>query len=112
MLEVTPQGKTKLVEYFTENNITSPLRVFMNTSGCAGASLALALDEQKDGDLVFKEDSLTFLVETALVDQCGTITVDFIEKGGNSGFNLRSAKPLPAGGGCSSGSCGTGGCGC
>lgn len=112
MLEITPQAKTKLVEYLKENNITSPLRVFINQSGCSGSSLALALDEQKDGDQVFNEDSLTFLAEKSMLEQCGTITVDYIEATGNAGFSLRSANPLPSGGGCSTSSCGTDGCGC
>jgi len=112
MLEVTDQAKTKLVEYLKENNITSPLRVFINQSGCSGSSLALALDEQKDGDQVFTEDSLTFLAEKAILAQCGTITVDYLEASGNSGFSLSSANQLPGGGGCSTGSCGSDGCGC
>ena len=49
--------------------------------------------------------------DRALVQQCGAITIDYVDAPGRSGFSIRSTNPLPAGsGGCSSGSCGS--CGC
>lgn len=112
MLEVTSQANTKLVEYMQSNNVNSALRVFLTQGGCSGPALALALDEKKPGDEEFSFSPLTFLVEKALLTQCGTITIDFIDSGSRSGFSVLSSTPLPGGGGCSSGSCGTGGCGC
>ena len=112
MFQVTPQANQKLVEYMQQNNISSPLRIFLTQGGCSGPSLAIALDEKKPADEEYQFDPLTFLVEKALLTQCGSITVDFIDAGGRSGFNVTSAIPLPGGGGCSSGSCGSGGCSC
>jgi iron-sulfur cluster assembly accessory protein len=112
MLEVTSQANTKLVEYMQENNLTSPLRVFISSGGCSGPALALALDEEKQGDQVFNQKDLVILVEKNIIDQCGSITVDYIDAGNRSGFSIQSANPLPGGGGCSSGSCGSEGCGC
>jgi len=71
----------------------------------------LALDEPKDNDKTFKEDSLTFLVEEGLLSTCGAIKVDFIEAGYRSGFSITSTNPVSSGGGCSSGSCSSGSCG-
>ncbi|HHD63881.1 MAG TPA: hypothetical protein ENK96_05875 [Desulfobulbaceae bacterium] len=70
----------------------------------------MALDEPKDNDKTFEEDSLTFLVEEDLLSSCGAIKVDFIEAGYRSGFSITSANPI-GGGGCSSGSCSSGSCG-
>lgn len=113
MLEVTAQANDKLVEYMQENNMTSSLRVFIAQGGCSGPSLALALDEEKEGDEIFQKEKLVFLVEKALLDQCGSIRVDYVDAAGRSGFSVQSANALPgAGGGCSSGSCGSSGCGC
>nr|WP_051309230.1 hypothetical protein [Desulfogranum japonicum] len=72
--------------------------------------MGLALDEPKDTDKTFEEDSLTFLVEESLLTSCGTIKVDFIEAGYRSGFSITSTNPV-GGGGCSSGSCSSGSCG-
>jgi iron-sulfur cluster assembly accessory protein len=113
MLEVTAQANEKLVEYRKANNISSSLRIAMMQGGCSGPSLGLALDEEKPTDELFEQQSLTFLVEKALLQQCGSITVDYHDAANRSGFKISTANPLPgAGGGCSSGSCGSGGCGC
>jgi len=71
----------------------------------------LALDEPKDNDKTFQEDSITFLVEEGLLTTCGAIKVDFIEAGYRSGFSITSTNPVSSGGGCSSGSCSSGSCG-
>lgn len=113
MLDVTTQANEKLIEYLQANNISSPLRIALMQGGCSGPSLGLALDEEKPTDELFARQNLTFLVEKDLLEQCGSITVDYAEAGTRSGFTVTSAKPLPdTGGGCSSGSCGSGGCGC
>lgn len=113
MLDVTELANEKLKGYLHDNNITSALRVMMMQGGCSGPSLGLALDEEKPMDEQFKCHDLTFLVEKALLQQCGSITIDYVDAGSRSGFSISSANPLPqSGGGCSSGSCGSGGCGC
>lgn len=113
MLDVTAQANEKLVEYMTENNINSALRVALMQGGCCGPSLGLALDEKKPLDEQFQFQGLTFLVDKHLLLHCGSISVDYVDAGNRSGFSVRSSNPLPAaGGGCSSGSCGSGGCGC
>ena len=54
---------------------------------------------------------VTFLVDGDLMEQCGSVKVDFIEAGYRSGFAITSANSLGTGGGCcSGGSCG-GSCG-
>jgi Fe-S cluster assembly iron-binding protein IscA len=73
--------------------------------------LGLALDEPKENDKVYENDSLKFLVEESLLATCGSIKVDFIDAGPRSGFGITSANPISSGGGCSSGSCGSGSCG-
>ena len=113
MLDVTAQANERLVEYMKENNINSALRVALMQGGCAGPALGLALDEETPLDERIEKQDLTFLVDKALLGQCGSITIDYIDAGNRSGFSVRSANPLPSGGGgCSSGSCGSGGCGC
>lgn len=113
MLDVSDLANEKLIEYLQSNNISSSLRVAVMQGGCSGPALGLALDDQKETDESFVEQDLTFLVDKSLLEQCGTIRVDFVDAGPRSGFSISSANPLPgAGGGCSSGSCDSGGCGC
>jgi len=113
MLNVSDLAVDKLHEYMQANNISSPLRVALLPGGCAGQTLGLALDEEKATDESFKKNEITFLVEKILLEQCGSITVDYVEDGAKSGFSISTTKPLPTtGGGCNPASCGTGGCSC
>jgi iron-sulfur cluster assembly accessory protein len=112
MLDITDLATKKLLAYLKDNNISSSLRIAVMQGGCSGPTLGLALDEEKETDESFGSQGLTLLVEKSLLEQCGTINVDYVDAGPRSGFSVSSATPLPgAGGGCNSGSCGSGGCG-
>jgi iron-sulfur cluster assembly accessory protein len=111
MLDVTPTANDKLVNYLKDNKISSAIRVSVMHGGCSGPALGLSLDEAKPQDESFQIDDVTFLIEKSLLEQCGSISIEYIEAGSRSGFTISSANPLPMGGsGCSSGSCGSGGC--
>lgn len=111
MLDVSDLAIDKLHEYMQANTISSPLRVALLPGGCAGPALGLALDDEKETDKSFKKNHITFLVEKILLEQCGSIIVDYVEAGAKSGFSISTTKPLPTtGSGCNSASCGTGGC--
>lgn len=113
MLDISDLAAEKLLAYLKDNNISSPLRIAIMQGGCSAPALGLALDEKQASDESFTCQGLTFLVEKSLLEQCGTIKVDFVDAGPRSGFSVSSATPLPgAADGCSSGSCGSGGCGC
>ena len=50
----------------------------------------MVLDEPKDGDEIFKENGLTFLIDKELFEQVKPIAVDFITTARGSGFKLSS----------------------
>jgi len=118
MLEVTETAIENIKEYLREEKIESAIRIVIMSGGCSGPGLGLAIDEAKENDLTFEQDGVNFLVEKALAETCGTITVDFTEASGSGcgcsggGFSIKSEKALSSGdkGGCgcscSSGSCG------
>ena len=111
MLEVTSPAVENLKTYLAQNNMDSAIRIALMQGGRAGPSLGLALDEPKENDKTFQEDTLTFVVEEGLLSSCGTVKVDFVEAGYRSGFSITSTNPVGGGGGCSSGSCSSGSCG-
>lgn len=116
MLEVTEIALTNVKEYMSQQKIDSAIRITLMSSGCSGSSLGLAVDEAKDTDHILERDGVSFVVDKKLVETCGLIKVDFIEKkddrcgcGTRGGFAVTSEKPLNSGGcgcSCSSGSCG------
>ncbi len=107
MFEITKAAADNLKAYLEQNKVDSAVRVALMQGGCSGSALGLALDEAKDADKVFAEDSLKFIISEDLLSQCGAIKVDFIDAGYRSGFSITSDKPI-GGGGCGScsGSCG------
>jgi iron-sulfur cluster assembly protein len=64
----------------------------------------MALDEPKDNDEVFENNGFTFLIEKKLLQEAGTITVDYIISPGGEGFIINSGlkKASDCGSGCSS----------
>lgn len=115
MLEVTETAITNIKEYLHQQKVTSPVRIVMS-GGCSGPGLGLALDEVKENDLTLEQDTVCFVVDKALAESCGTITVDFQEAGGScgcsgGGFTITSENPLSGENGgscgcsCTSGSC-------
>jgi len=116
MLKVTESAVENIKEYLAKNNLTSAIRVLMQSS-CSGLNLGLGLDDKKASDQTFEQDGVTFLVDNSLFATTGAITVDYIPSsscgcGGSGGFSIRSENRLPRGGSCSSGSCSSGSCGC
>jgi len=80
MLEVTKLATDKLNEYF-KNKEREPIRIFLNSGGCGGPSLAMALDEQKDTDDVFDIDGFKYIVDKELMKEAEPIKVDFAHFG-------------------------------
>jgi len=58
----------------------------------------MALDESRDGDEIFKEDGVTFLINKELFELVKPVTVDFIVTARGSGFKVSSS--LEAGDSC------------
>lgn len=117
MIAIKPLATEKLAAYLMENSIDSPVRITV-ANGCGGLSLGLALDERKAGDHVLEEGGFTLLLAGDLADECGRVTVDFVEStsgcscGGGGGFSLSSENPLPGSGDGCGGSCSSGSCNC
>jgi len=105
MFTLLPAAKEQLDLHFGEKD-KEPIRIYL-ASGCGGARLGLALDEQKPTDQVFELDGYSFLMEDALFEQAKPVSVNFDQ---NMGFTVESSMVFPEGGGCSSCGCG-GSCG-
>ena len=110
MFEITKTALENLKSYLHQNNTESSIRIALMQGGCAGPALGLALDEVKDNDTTFQEDTLSFLIENELLSTCGAVKIDFVEADHGSGFSITSTNPVGGGGGCSSGSCASGSC--
>jgi len=76
MLEVTKSATDKIAEYLQDREV-KPIRIFLNSGGCGGPGLAMALDELKDTDTVFAIDGFQFIVDEDFLGEATPIKVDF-----------------------------------
>ena len=80
MLKVTKKAIDKIAEYFKDKEV-KPIRIFLNSGGCGGPSIAMTLDERKDTDDVFDIDGFQFVVDKEFLIEAGPIKVDFAHFG-------------------------------
>ena len=112
MLEVTKLAVENVKDYMRQEKIDLAIRVTLMSGGCAEPSLGLGVDKGRDNDHSFDRDGVSLVVDKGLVETCGSIKVDFIEKKDDGcchgGFAVTSEKPLSrgvCGCSCTPGSC-------
>ena len=64
----------------------------------------MALDEQRETDHVYRNNGITFVMDSTLLEDAKPVTVDYLENEYGAGYNVTSN--LPKAGGCG-GSCST-----
>nr|WP_320013978.1 IscA/HesB family protein [uncultured Desulfobacter sp.] len=102
MINVSKPAQEQVRTYFEGKKI-EPIRIFLNTAGCGGPSLAMALDEKKETDDVFTFDDVEYIIDKDLLEKAGPVDIDFA----GTGFRLESGlKPTGGCTGCSGGTCG------
>ncbi len=102
MINVTPPAQKQVKMYFEGKEI-SPIRIFLNSAGCGGPSLAMALDEKKESDAVYTHDGIDYIMDKDLLEKASPIQVNF----SGTGFVLESSlKPAPGCTGCAGSCCG------
>ncbi len=116
MIEITALAAEKISAYLIENNLDAPIRIAV-MSGCCGPSLGLAVDKRQEDDYCHEGAAITLIIDKALAQTCGKVTVDCQEKDSGcgcsgGGFSITSEKPLPASTDSCGSSCSSGGCGC
>ncbi len=104
MIELTDSAKEQIDEYFNGKE-PSPVRIFLNSGGWGGPSLAMALDEPKETDDVYDVKGHKLVVDKEFMKQAQTIKVDF----SGMGFKIDSKIDF---GQSDCGSCGTEGTCC
>ena len=103
MFTVTEAAQKEISKFF-ETRTASPIRIFLNSGGCGGPQLAMALDERKDEDTHYLVAGMEYVVDTEFLHNAHPLVVDFKE----TGFVIDSSLKLQSA--CSS--CGTHGSCC
>ena len=91
MLQVTEKAVEMIKDFLKDRGEEHIIRLMMNEGGWSGPSLGMALDEPRDGDEIFKENGITFLINKEMFELVKPITVDFISTPRGSGFKVSSS---------------------
>lgn len=90
MVTVTPSAKEQLTQILKEKESTAAVRVYVAGFGWGGPSLGLALDEPKEEDKVFDQETFKVVVNADELSNIGDVEVDFRDNRWGSGFTVRS----------------------
>jgi len=60
-----------------KNATSKKIRVFLAGIGWGGPKFNLALDEQKENDEIYSEDSVDFVADKSLIDQYKGFKIDY-----------------------------------
>ena len=79
-----------------EEHANAGLRVAVRGGGCSGFQYQLALDEQRDGDLVFEHDGIKIIVDELSMRYVDGSTVDYTESLMGAGFQVENPNVVAA----------------
>ena len=98
-IKTTPETIAEVKSVLEQNpEEAQAIRVYLAGMGWSGPSWGLALDEQKDEDLIYEEDGVKFLMEKDVFEQFGEFHVEYTD----SGYIVQPTNQTGGDGACSS----------
>jgi iron-sulfur cluster assembly protein len=79
-----------------EEHSGAGLRVAVRGGGCSGFQYQLALDEKRDGDLVFEHEGIKIIVDEMSLRYVDGSTVDYTESLMGAGFQVENPNVVAA----------------
>ena len=77
-IKITKKALVETKKVLKEKNATSKkIRIFLAGIGWGGPTFNLALDEQKENDEIYSEDSIDFVADKSLIDQFSSFKIDY-----------------------------------
>lgn len=101
MITLTESAKSKIKSFYDGDPEISgkPLRIGIQSGGCAGFTFVLGISEKGENDNVYQYDGFEIVVDQNHLKFLEGIKVDYVETLTSSGFKFDAPKS-------------TGGCGC
>ena len=105
MIHITGKAEAVLRDSFKEKGVAQ-IRIFLQTSGSLGSSLAIVEDEPKESDDVITVSGFTMLIDKELHKKTKDVTIRYTTFGAVPGFKIDSEVPVGDRSGGGSASCG------
>lgn len=90
MFQVSARAEARIRDYIHGKFEGLAVRLYRPSGRGEDSMLGMALDEEKEDDLVFKVNDLIFVIDKALLEETKTIRVDYVEGAANSGFVVKA----------------------
>lgn len=94
MIEVSEKAQEKIDSYIKENSVEAPIRIQVTEGCCSSSYLGMAVDEFKETDNRYVANGVTYVIDKELIEQIGSVTIDFVEKDGMFWFQIDSENPF------------------
>lgn len=89
-INITDKAKEMIKKTLNDKKINDPvIRIYIAGIGWGGPSFGIALDEQKENDLVVEDDGINYVVEDDLVSKYGGFSVDYSTNWLHKGFTVK-----------------------
>src|ERR1017187_614071 len=99
MITISDKGAEKVHEFLAsqpDDVSMAGLRVGVRGGGCSGFQYQLALDEQRENDVVFESHGLKLLVAAESLPFVGGSTIDYEESLQGAGFKVNNPNVVAA----------------
>jgi iron-sulfur cluster assembly protein len=99
MISLTDRGAEKVRDFLATQEAvasTAGLRVGVRGGGCSGFQYALAFDEEREDDNVFKDKGIRLLVDKASLPYVNGSVIDFVDGLQGAGFKVENPNVVAA----------------
>ena len=90
MFEVSKKATEKMKELLGQRKNASPIRILLVEAAWPGQTLAMVLDEPRNGDKVFDRNGIIFVIAQEFFDQVKPIAEDYSASSSSSEFSISS----------------------
>jgi iron-sulfur cluster assembly protein len=94
MISLTAGASEKVKEFLSQKGEDLALRVFIKSGGCSGFSYGMALDQQKDTDIVEQQHGVTIVIDPQSAQYLDGAEIDFVDDITGSGFKIHNPNAI------------------
>lgn len=98
MLDISREAVQQLKEFKGRRAPESWVRIGIVSGNTSGPSLGVLVDDKADTDTVYSFDDLEIIIDTALLQYCRKISVEYVQQDstgcGGGGFQIVPAQSL------------------
>ena len=85
-----PSTNEKIKELLGQRKYASSIRIMLVEAAWPGQTLAMVLDEPRNGDNVFDRNGITFIIAQEFFDRVKPLAVDYMASPNGSEFSISS----------------------